>query len=299
MQDILRKIYKKIIRTVITEETANFDSFKLTVNPHDSGGVRYCDDLNYWSDLIDPIQKEIIESYKPTVFLDIGANYGFTSMLHFSKNPNCLIIAVEPSPLLATYLDKNFKQNKCENYILVSSVCSDQKSDEHRFSLNPLTSQDNRVMGSKGWKSINVSSTTIDTLLENVKSVDFVMIKIDTQGFEEKVFYGGKNFLLNNNNWMIKTEFAPHWLISQGTNPNSFLEYLIDNYSVMELPKRTRFKGDSIKYLTKNILRKEECSDFVNYTKSLSKEYGWCDLLICSRHLKHQGTSTEIEVPNN
>jgi FkbM family methyltransferase len=287
MQAILNKIYKKTLRLLGKEEIVDFGDFKLTINPHDSGGVRYCDDLNYWSDLIDPLQKEIIDLYNPTIFLDIGANYGFTSILHFSKNPNCLIIAVEASPLLANFLSMNFKQNGCKNYILVSSVCSDQQSENYKFSLNPLGSQDNRVVGSKGWKSVNVSSTTINHLLQGAKSTDFIMIKIDTQGFEEKVFYGGESFLLNNDNWVIKTEFAPNWLISQGTDPTLFLEYLIDKYLVTELPKRSRFKGDSIISLNKNTLKKEECFDFVNYTKSLAKEYGWCDLLISPRHLKH------------
>lgn len=283
----MNKIYKKIVRAILKEESVDFGKFKLTINPQDSGGLRYCRDLNYWSDLIDPIQKEIIELFQPTVFLDIGANYGFTSLLHFSQNPSCLIIAVEPSPLLTKYLDKNFKQNGCKNYILVSSVCSNEESEKHNFSLNPSGSQDNRVTGDKGWKNVNVSSTTINNLLHDTKSTDFIMIKIDTQGFEEKVFYGGENFLLNNNNWIVKTEFAPFWLISQGTDPIILLEYLIDKYLVMELPKRTRFKGDSVKSLTKNALKKEECSDFVNYTKSLAKQQGWCDLLIFPRHLQY------------
>ena len=287
MPNIFSKIYKRINRAIATEKSVDFGSFKLSINPRDSGGVRYLNDLNYWSDLIDPIQQEIINSFHPTIFLDIGANYGFTSLSHFSKNPHCSIIAVEASPLLIKYLEKNLQQNGCKNYILVSSVCSDRESENHPFALNPFGSQDNRVIGNQGWKNVTISSITIDSILKETKSTDFVMIKIDTQGFEQKVFYGGKNFLSNNNNWIIKTEFAPSWLISQGTNPITFLEYLVEQFLVMELPKRPRFKGDSLRILTKNMLKKKECSDFVNYIQSLAKQNGWCDLLIFPRHLEY------------
>ena len=283
---MFKKIYKKVSRTILKEEEVDFDSFKLTVNTLDHGGLRYCDDLNYWSDIIDPIHKEIVDIFQPTVFLDIGANYGFTSLLHFSLNPNCLIIAVEASPKLKKYLEKNLIKNECKNYTLVSSVCSDVNSKKHIFSLNPFGSQDNRVIGSKGWKSVVVSSTTISNLLQDIKSTDFVMIKIDTQGFEEKIFHGGENFLFHKKNWIIKTEFAPKWLLSQGSKPTIFLEYLVDNFLVIELPKRTRFKGDSIKSLTENFLRKEDCLSFVSYIQSLAKKQGWCDLLIFPKDYK-------------
>ena len=39
---------------------------------------------------------------------------------------------------------------------------------------------------------------------------------------------GGLNFLINNNNYYVKMEFAPFWFESQKTNPKLFLVFLIN-----------------------------------------------------------------------
>lgn len=282
----------------MTEETIDFGYFKLTVNIDDWGGRSY-KDPNVWANLVCPIQKEIIQKFKPSIFLDIGANYGFSSLVHLSQNPNCFIIAVEPSPILNTFIIKNFEQNNFKHYQLVKAICADRESSDEKFCLNPYSSQDNRVIGMKGWKSISVSSTTVNSLLKNAHSKDFVYIKIDVQGFEEKVFLGSEYFLLHNSNWIVKTEFAPKWMVSQGTNPILFLEYLIEKYRVIEMPKRTRYKGNSLKILNENPLFKTDCASFVDYIQSLAYGDGWCDLLIFpnvvqSKLLNHLNNNTII-----
>lgn len=275
---MLKKAYQSIHRCIRLEETINFDVFRLTVNKRDNGGRQYRQPT-YWADVHCHIEQEIVDCFGPTVFLDIGANYGFTSLLHFSKNPNCQIIAVEPSPLLIPFLRRNFQDNKCDKYKLVSAICSDNQN-QATFSLNPASSQDNRVLGEKGWPIVPVSSTTIDALLEQALIKDFVYIKVDTQGFEEKVLSGGRNFLLQNSNWLLKMEFAPKWLTMQGTEPLTFLKHLINTFRVVELPKRSRFKGDSLQELFRYPLAKQDCADFIDYTQKLANGDGWCDLLI-------------------
>lgn len=274
----MKSFYKYIKPLITDKKTINFGDFKLTISTRDGGGRMYRQP-SYFADLVCPIQQEIIDRFHPTVFLDIGANYGFTSLLHFSKNPSCLIVAVEPSPSLVLFLKRNLEDNKCSNFKLINSVCSDTVG-KTTFSLHPFSSQDNRVIGEKNWKSVVTSSITLETLLESVGLNEFVYIKIDTQGFEEKVFRGGERFLSTNSNWLIKTEFAPKWLLSQGTNPTSFLQSLVSKYIVTELPKRTRFKGDSLSTLLQSPIRSNECSTFVDYVQSLASGDGWCDLII-------------------
>ncbi|MCA2813734.1 MAG: FkbM family methyltransferase [Microcystis sp. M090S1] len=286
--EFFKKIIRKILSIIILEEKIDFQEFVLRVNNKDKGGLLYRD-KNYWAELSCPIYQEIVETFKPTFFLDIGANYGFTSLVHFVKNPECKIIAVEPSSILIPYLQKNLKENSCCNFDIVNSVCTDQeqKQREQIFSLNPNSSQDNRVIGLKGWKSTKVSCTTIDSLLVNVTDNDRIFIKIDTQGFEEKVFKGGEKFFKSNINWIVKSEFAPHWLTSQGSDPQNVLEYLINLYMVFELPKRSRFK-DSIDTVIRYPINKLDIPEFVDYIQKLANGYGWCDILVLPRDLYHK-----------
>ena len=284
----VKKIYRKLKSNFTNskldlEMEIDFLEFKLIVNKFDVGGSVYAD-RNYLSELFCPIHNEIVSIFKPTIFLDVGANYGFTSLLHFSKNPNCKIIAVEPSLSILSYLERNLKYNGCNNYYLFNAVCSNQDLEFFGFSVNPCDSQDSRVIGETGWQQVSIPSISIDSILKDTSDNDFIFIKVDTQGFEERVFLGGEYFLLNNSNWLVKTEFAPWWLVSQETDPVNFLEYLIERYRVVELPKRTRFKGDNLDLLLNNTLEKAECSDFVKYIQSLAmKDTGWCDLLIFPR----------------
>jgi FkbM family methyltransferase len=267
----------------MTEETIDFGIFKLAIDNQDGGG-RYYKDPKFWADLICPIQQEIIERFKPNVFLDIGANYGFTSLIHFTKNPDCSIIAVEASPILIPFLKKNLHANGCNSFTVIKAVCSDESISEATFSLNPQSSQDNRVIGTESWHQVNVDSTTIDSLLKPVTSDDFVYIKIDVQGWEERVFKGGLNYMSQTDNWIIKTEFAPYWLKSQNTDPISFLKHLVSKYVVAEMPNRRRFRGDYLKALVRSSLKQDDCLAFVDYIQSLAKrnsvDIGWCDLIV-------------------
>lgn len=267
----------------MARETIDFGIFKLTIDNQDGGG-KYYKTPKFWSDLICPIQKEIVERLKPSVFVDIGANYGFTSLIHFSKNPDCSIIAVEASPELIPFLKENLDKNGCHNCRVIHAVCSDEDKKETKFSLNPQSSQDNRVIGTESWHQVAVDSTNLNFLLKSVNSDDFVYIKIDVQGWEERVFKGGENWMSNAQNWIVKTEFAPYWLRSQNTDPVDLIKHLVSKYVVAEVPSRTRFRGDYLKALVRSSLKEDDCFEFVNYIQSLAKrdgvDIGWCDLII-------------------
>ncbi|UFP95977.1 FkbM family methyltransferase [Gloeobacter morelensis] len=280
---MLHRLYQNIRRGLRPYRTVDFGDFSLTVDIRDYGGRMYLQP-GYWADILCPIQQEITARFRPAVYLDVGANYGFTALLHFARNPECRIIAVEPSPLLVPVLEKNLRQNKCTNYHLVAAICSDTPSGGS-FALNPHSSQDNRVRGERGWRTVTVPAVTIDELLADVPEQQFVYIKIDTQGFESKVLAGGHRFFARERGWVIKMEFAPKWLRLQGTEPVAFLGDLVRRYRVVEWPKRTRFKADTLAELWGCPLLEDECAAFVQYIQGLAAGDGWCDLLIAPNGL--------------
>lgn len=276
----------------MANETINFNKFQLTIDNQDAGG-RYYKEPKFWADLSSPLQLEIIARFHPVIFLDIGANYGFTSLIHHFHNKNVKIIAVEASPQLIPFLETNFKQNDLINHRIINAIVSEKDEEIVSFHLNPKGSQDNRVFGEVGWKDIPVKTLSINTITSEVKQEDFIWIKIDVQGYEERVFKGGESFLSEHSNWLIKSEFAPYWLKSQGTDPVSFIQSLISKYVVAEIPNRCRFRGDYLSSIVRSSLKSDDSLAFVNYIESLAKlsdgvGIGWCDLLILPLSLAEQ-----------
>lgn len=125
----------------------------------------------------------------------------------------------------------------------VLHAAATENSIEHmRFSLNPKSTLDNRI-NMRGWDKVSVPGITFAELLDDGMVEFQLYFKIDTQGFERSVFNGAQKLLDSSSQWIIKTEFAPHWLESQGSDPVEFLYELLTKYSVYESPQRYLFNA--------------------------------------------------------
>jgi FkbM family methyltransferase len=260
----------------------------LLVDGSDPGGLQY-DSRPSFEMAVDYLYDQIAECLDPSLVLDIGANYGFTANVFAKYFPKAQLVLVEPSPRLQPYIHMNLKKNGVERYDLIGGICSDVASSAVEFALNPSGSQDNRVRGeNESWTKVKVPAVTISNILKERCDGGNVFIKIDTQGFESQVFRGGMDYLSQQKNWMIMTEFAPYWLKSQGNSPEELLEFLVGNFIVVEQPVRTRFRGDVLMKLFRDPLVKEDITAFTRHIVSLNKrDLGWCDLLVIPRDARY------------
>ena len=264
--------------------TLAFATFNLTVDKLDKGGTYY-KAPDFASEINTALSHYIATHLKPRVCVDIGANYGFTSLITLSHNPEAQLIAIEASPKLIPFLEANLSQNPRNKYRIINAICGSINTSASHFSLNPNGSQDNRIKGPDTWESITVPSITLDTILQDVQPEESLYIKIDAQGSEEAIFQGAEA-LKTRTKWLLKTEFGPYWLRSQGTNPAAFLKQLTQEYIVHELPKRfTRNWSISPR---KQRIKPKESKAFVEYLENLAvnvngDKIGWCDLLVLPR----------------
>ncbi|MEN8135604.1 MAG: FkbM family methyltransferase [Thermodesulfobacteriota bacterium] len=267
--------------------TLNINGLLLTIDPSDFGATAY-ESKGSYEELANPIYKEIKKISNPLLVIDIGSNYGFTGLVFAQNFPDAKFLLVEADARLCQFIKQNFKQNGFSNFKVINAICGEKDGVNNDFSLNPTSSQDNRVVGeSNKWVKKSVTSVSLSNLIGSNLIESSIFIKIDTQGYEEHVFKGGHNFLTKNNNWIIKTEFAPYWLNSQGTNPVNLLNYITSTFHVVELPARSSFLSNSISDILKYKLLPSNSENFINYITSLNKENrGWCDLLIIPK--KHQ-----------
>ena len=132
------------------------------------------------------------------VCLDVGANIGQTTIgfsPYFQK-----IISFEPNPPVYECLLKNIEEHNLKNVnthrIGIGDVV--EKRDFKYNHIKPGTSrflENGEKAGGSAGRRTNIKIETLDNFLFKNTEVD--LIKIDVEGYEEKVVTGAKNLLLN------------------------------------------------------------------------------------------------------
>ncbi len=279
----LKRLLRRGYFACLGDKSLDFPGFALNVNYGDAGGRSYSNRGSY-EEAQSSAYREIACLLQPDLVVDVGANYGFSSLVFQRNFPDAKLILVEPSPYLENYIRGNMEKNGVTNYVLVRAVCGSRSSGHTSFALNPSSSQDNRVRGPGEWKTIDVPSISLTDLISSEPQSRSVFIKIDTQGFEPQVFEGAWGFMERSRQWLIKTEFAPAWLRAQGNDPQELLDLLVSKFRVAEAPARTRFKRDKLSELLSQPLQPEEIPAFVAHTESLNRSgAGWVDLYVAPR----------------
>ena len=164
------------------------------------------------------------------IFVDVGANIGLFSLIA-SKfvGPEGLVICFEPSPTTFDRLVENVNQNCLEN-IDLRNIGLSNSSGELTFYISEngydawnsfAPGQDNKLQ-----RSIQVPVSTLDKELSGIDKSRVKVIKIDVEGWEKFVLYGGQAFL---------KEYSPI-VIVEFTEENTFnAGYPVyDLYDIME-----------------------------------------------------------------
>lgn len=275
-------VKRRLTSALAAHRIIDFGRFKMEVSNREHGGIAH--ETMYWHELGNPLSAEIAHHLKPRVFVDVGANYGFASLLHHSVCPDARLVLIEPNPNLLPYVERNLRAAGCTEFQLINAVCGDSHDQSVSFAVNAAYSQDSRVSGPSGWQTVQVASVTLDGLLADTPKDMPIFIKVDTQGYEEKVLHGAQRFLSSSSAWIMKIEFGPVWLRSQGTEPVSLLRSLLNQFIVAELPSRMRFQGDDLRSLLKHPIKPDDCERFERFVRELANnDGGYCDLLVVPR----------------
>lgn len=183
----------------------------------------------------------LINYLKPnTVFVDIGAHYGYYSILASKIHKSIKTISIEPGEVNYQILLKNIKLNNLKNNhsqkLAISNTNGvkifniNDASDSSGFYSHPLT---------KTLKKIKVETKKLDTMIGNGK-VDF--IKIDVEGHEPVALDGMKAVIKNNKNLQMLVEFNPKMYVKTDRDPDLLLRKLhkfnFDLYFIDERKKK-------------------------------------------------------------
>lgn len=165
------------------------------------------------------------ELRKNTVFIDVGANIGLYSALACKEvAKNNVVIAVEPDQRNCEILKKTKIRNNFTNLIIEQVAAGDHAGLGHLY-LNPLNPADHRLHDQTHSRTIKpVKVELVDNLVKKHDLVQVNLIKIDTQGYEAKVWSGLRETLQKNYEIQILMEFWPWGLKEAGSSPQQLLK---------------------------------------------------------------------------
>lgn len=127
--------------------------------------------------------KSLVSSCKNGVFVDIGANIGFYSIIMAANGSN--VIAIEPNPKTLARLNYNVSLNDFANKITVLPLGVGEEGDCELTFAGDLGSASTRTIFSRNKKTIKISTFPLLDILEsqNIEKVDG--LKIDIEGTED------------------------------------------------------------------------------------------------------------------
>jgi FkbM family methyltransferase len=198
--------------------------FKMVIDPsqrHDLYFLILKDkNLVYEEEVVQFLRKS---SEKNIIFVDIGANNGFFSLLVASLSQGNIVYSFEPSPSAYARLTNNIGLNSFKN-IQPYNLALGSKEDDGYMNISNLEDGLNSLKVIPNSNSmVPVHITTLDNVLK-VREVD--IIKMDVEGMEEEVMKGAKEIIGYNHSIKIIFEHNATFLNEKSDNGVSFLTNL-------------------------------------------------------------------------
>ncbi len=175
-----------------------------------------------------------------TLFIDIGANIGTSSIPLLLDNRIGQALVFEPDPNNLSMLDYNRRCNGLYERMYIEPVAISNFRGTARFELSGNNFGDHRVhyrdlpsgsYGESARQLIEVPCITLDEVLrsKNVDLAKVALIKSDTQGSEGQVLEGARAVLEARIPWVI--EFWPYGIDRSGFDRNKLIAIVSGAFS--------------------------------------------------------------------
>lgn len=176
------------------------------------------------------------------LFLDVGAHYGFYSLIVGKANKNCSIVSFEPVVENFQVLSQNILLNNLRNVKPINKAVF-TSSGEKEFHIS--TASDNSAFikhpATDTLRSLIVETVSLNEYLANSVGKS-VLIKIDTEGAEFEILESLTEELQRNKKIYFLIEFNPECIRLGGHEPEAFLNLLdelgLDLYAIDDINKR-------------------------------------------------------------
>ena len=240
-QRIASQLERKIKKNGIALQLPNGRTMRIGRN----AGVSIASAL-FWSGLNghEPYTSRTLQFFfeRASVFVDVGANYGFYSILAGLSNPSLRVIAFEPVPQIHNALVNNLASNQIADRVVAHRMALSDQTGQATFYLPEAESVDLESTGTlveDGWQSrkhspmIQVETIRFDDY-EKANPTRVDLIKIDVEDAESSVLEGMRQTISRDRPFVVceilqrqhanqKTRemvqalgYTPYWITSSG-----------------------------------------------------------------------------------
>jgi FkbM family methyltransferase len=191
--------------------------------------------------------RTIVPAFAPDTVLDIGLNYG--ECLFSMKYPlQTRLFGFDANPSLEPFIQRSKEehQNRGQIETLFELIGEDESGTETFFvdttwSGCSTAGLDPRDYDQTRYQCIRVPKTSIDAVLQaRGHRPDRLFFKIDVEGYEEKVFQGMRETLAVARHAIGFIEFDVSLLRCCGTRPETYWDYLQQQFEVHAFDKQDR-----------------------------------------------------------
>lgn len=156
--------------------------------------------------------------------IDVGANLGLTGLFLSRLFPDRAVVCFEPAPTTYAALVANVARNARLNMACEQWAVSDVVGTV-LFDISTASRANARLVRGGG-DSLSVAATTLDEYCGSHDIAHIALLKVDTEGFEHRVFEGAKSLLERTAIDAIYFEFCPALEKSAGVEVGSAVRVL-------------------------------------------------------------------------
>jgi FkbM family methyltransferase len=135
-------------------------------------------------------QQKLLKIKKDFIFLDIGSNIGYFSLVAGKNEKSYKIFSIEPNPKVKKYLDKNLYYNFPKNKYKTYNFAISKRVGSLNFYINNFDSgSSSLIKKNKNEKTIKIKSNNYKLFNEIAKNYPKknVVVKIDVEGKDLEV----------------------------------------------------------------------------------------------------------------
>lgn len=198
------------------------------------------------ADLWDPLLTRLVnEHLQPgDVFVDVGAHSGYFTLLASRRVGTAgAVLAIEPSPAVATQLRSNVRASECSNVRIEEVACSDLPGEAvlhvHAGGNSGMTSLASSNAGAG--PTVAVQCASLDSLYRKHNLGRVRLMKIDVEGAELLVLRGAAE-MIRQAKPLIVIELEPHLLAGFGFEMKDVVEWMGKlNYRVTPMDEHANY----------------------------------------------------------
>jgi len=181
----------------------------------------------YWGRFWDVTHQAVLRKFLSPgdTYIDIGANVGFQSLYAARLvGTSGQVLSFEPSPSTYAVLAGHVAINRIRNCRTFQIALSDAPGEATLNQLEEHSGTATLRPQSQVLRSVSVSVERGDEVLRDMPFVGKALVKLDVEGFEQRVLMGLRETL--NRIATVSVEVTPEWLAQQGGSAEELYRYM-------------------------------------------------------------------------